>query len=273
MSRNIYLGADVGVALELIPNLPAAAQFMWEQVQQTNFAERKAILAKEIMDESPDVIGLQEATIWYCKAKPWSSKTEVYNFTTELLAALGGTYVIAEKDGEQAFNPGYSIGPIPFLTKVNDVKTFQPLFGQNSASCGFQIGDALLIKKELRQYVNLVGNSEYEAVYKVVPTIMEIYRGYTWADITMQGSNVRFVSTHLESLWDSNKVPKAADQARQSGLRVAVFGHLHRRLPRGPRGAAGFLEPLQRSHLAAGTMDGAQRHHPVSHRRRGAGIQ
>ncbi|MFY8255134.1 MAG: hypothetical protein ACOVLF_04265, partial [Candidatus Planktophila sp.] len=77
MSRNIYLGADVGVALELIPNLPAAAQFMWEQVQQTNFTERKAILAKEIMDESPDVIGLQEATIWYCKAKPWSSKTEV----------------------------------------------------------------------------------------------------------------------------------------------------------------------------------------------------
>ena len=28
MSRNIYLGADVGVALELIPNLPDAAQFM-----------------------------------------------------------------------------------------------------------------------------------------------------------------------------------------------------------------------------------------------------
>jgi endonuclease/exonuclease/phosphatase family metal-dependent hydrolase len=248
MSRNIYLGADVGVALELIPNLPAAAQFMWEQVQQTNFAERKAILAKEIMDESPDVIGLQEATIWYCKAKPWSTKTEVYNFTTELLAALGGTYVIAEKDGEQAFNPGYSIGPIPFLTKVNDAKTFQPLFGQNSASCGFQIGDALLIKKELRQYVNQVGNSEYEAVYKVVPTIMEIYRGYTWADITMQGSNVRFVSTHLESLWDSNKVPKAADQARQlvSDLTntkspIVVIGDFNSD-PRDPR-AKGFANP------------------------------
>lgn len=215
MSRNIYLGADVGVALELIPDLPAAAQFMWEQVQATDFSKRKLILAQEIKDESPDVIGLQEATIWYCKAKPWSAKTEVFNFTNELLAALDGRYVIAEKGGEKAFNPGYSIGPIPFLTKVSDPKTFQPLFEQNSASCGFQIGDALLIKKELAQYVNQVGNSEYEDVYKVVPTIMEIYRGYTWADITMQGSNVRFVSTHLESLWDANKVPKAADQARQ----------------------------------------------------------
>lgn len=215
MSRNLYLGADVGVALAKIPNMPAAAQFMWDQVQKTDFSKRKKILAEQIRSESPDVIGIQEATIWYCKARPWSTKTEVFNFTQELLAELGGDYIIAEKDGAQANNPGYSIGPIPFLTKVNDPKTFQSLFGQNDADCGFQIGDALLIKKTLSQYVNQVGNTEYDAVYKVVPTLMEIYRGYSWADITVQGTNVRFITTHLESLWDANKVPKAADQARQ----------------------------------------------------------
>ena len=215
MSRNLYLGADVGVALAKIPNMPAAAQFMWDQVQKTDFSQRKKILADQIRSESPDVIGIQEATIWYCKAHFWSGKTEVFNFTQELLAELGGDYIIAEKDGTQANNPGYSIGPIPFLTKVHDPKTFQSLFGQNDADCGFQIGDALLIKKSLAQYVNQVGNSEYKAVYKVVPTLMEIYRGYSWADITVQGTNVRFVTTHLESLWDANKVPKAADQARQ----------------------------------------------------------
>jgi endonuclease/exonuclease/phosphatase family metal-dependent hydrolase len=215
MSRNLYLGADVGVALAKIPNMPAAAQFMWEQVQKTDFSKRKKILAEEIRSEAPDVIGIQEATIWYCKAHFWSSKTEVFNFTKELLNELDGDYIIASKDGVEANNPGYSIGPIPFLTKVTDTKTFQPLFGQNTADCGFQIGDALLIKKSLKQYVNQVGNSEYEAVYKVVPTLMEIYRGYSWADITMQGANVRFVTTHLESLWDANEIPKAADQARQ----------------------------------------------------------
>ena len=41
MSRNLYLGADVGVALAKIPNMPAAAQFMWDQVQQTDFSKRK----------------------------------------------------------------------------------------------------------------------------------------------------------------------------------------------------------------------------------------
>ena len=215
MSRNLYLGADVGVALAKIPDMPAAAQFMWDQVQKTDFSKRKKILADQIRTESPDVIGIQEATIWYCKAHFWSGKVEVFNFTQELLAELGGEYVIAEKSGIQANNPGYSIGPIPFLTKVNDPKTFQKLFGQNDADCGFQIGDALVIKKSLAQYVNQVGNSEYKDVYKVVPTLMEIYRGYSWADITMQGANVRFVTTHLESLWDENKIPKAADQARQ----------------------------------------------------------
>ena len=215
MSRNLYLGADVGVALAKIPNMPAAAQFMWDQVQKTDFSKRKKILAEQIRTESPDVIGIQEATIWYCKAHFWSKNTEVFNFTQELLAELGGDYVIASKNGVEANNPGYSIGPIPFLTKVNDPQTFQKLFGQNDADCGFQIGDALLIKKSLAQYVNQVGNSEYKDVYKVVPTLMEIYRGYAWADITVQGTNVRFVTTHLESLWDANKVPKAADQARQ----------------------------------------------------------
>ncbi len=129
MSRNLYLGADVGVALAKIPNMPAAAQFMWEQVQKTDFSNRKMILAAEIQAETPDVIGIQEATIWYCKAHFWSSKTEVFNFTKELLNELDGDYIIASKDGVEANNPGYSIGPIPFLTKVTDANlptTFWP---------------------------------------------------------------------------------------------------------------------------------------------------
>ena len=215
MSRNIYLGADVGVALELIPNMPAAAQFMWDQVNKNDFSKRSVALAKEIQSYKPDVIGLQEATIWYCKKNAWSKKTEVFNFTDQLLQALGGDYVLASKDGTTAFNPGYSINPIPFVTMVKDPERFQKLFGQDKAACGFQIGDALVIKKTLATQVIKVGNTEYEASYSIVPTLMTIYRGYTWADINIAGIPTRFITTHLESIWDENKVPNAAKQATQ----------------------------------------------------------
>lgn len=215
MSRNLYLGADVGVALELIPDMPAAAQFMWDQVKATDFSKRSALFVEEINREEPDVIGLQEATIWYCKAHFWSAKTEVFNFTEELLRALDGRYVIAEQNGVKAFNPGYSIGPIPFLTTVNDSNTFQPLFGRDKAACGFQIGDALLVKRNLAGDVLAVGNTEFDAIYKVVPTIMEIRRGYTWADIKIGSTTTRFATTHLESLFSDNDVPTSALQAKQ----------------------------------------------------------
>ena len=218
MTRNLYLGADVGVAMELIPNLSAAAQFMWDQVKATDFNNRAPKLAAEVIAERPDVIGIQEATIWYCKKSAWSKRTEVFNFTEQFLAAIkaqGQDYVLASKDGVTALNTGYSIAAIPFVTMVNDPEIFQPLFGQDKAACGFEIADALVIRGDLSGKVLAVGNTEYEASYTVVPTIMTIYRGYSWADIEIGNTPVRFVTTHLESLWDENKVPNAAKQAQQ----------------------------------------------------------
>ena len=262
MSRNIYLGADVGVALELIPDMPAAAQFMWDQVNKNDFSKRSIALAAEIKEYKPDVIGLQEATIWYCKKNAWSKKVEVFNLTDQLLEALGGSYVLASKDGKTAFNPGYSINPIPFLTMVKDPTRFQKLFGQDKAACGFQIGDALAIKKELSTQVINVGNTEYEASYSIVPTLMTIYRGYTWADIAIENIPVRFISTHLESIWDENKVPNAAKQAtqliedvRETNMPLVVIGDFNSdpRDPRPANAANPGLQPTASEECPAGS--------------------
>ncbi|CAB4594282.1 MAG: hypothetical protein F2571_04250 [Actinobacteria bacterium] len=261
MSRNIYLGADVGVALELIPDMPAAAQFMWDQVNKNDFSKRSIALAAEIKEYKPDVIGLQEATIWYCKKNAWSKKTEVFNFTDQLLKSLDGDYVLASKDGETAFNPGYSINPIPFLTMVKDPTRFQKIFGQDKAACGFQIGDALAVKKSLADQIVQVGNTEYEASYSIVPTLMTIYRGYTWADINIANTPVRFVTTHLESIWDENKVPNAAKQATQlisdlkdTQMPLVVIGDFNSdpRDPRPTNAANPGLQPTASEECPAG---------------------
>jgi endonuclease/exonuclease/phosphatase family metal-dependent hydrolase len=218
MSRNLYLGADVGVALEKIPNFPAAAQFMWDQMKQTNFAARAPRLARESQLDRPEIIGVQEATTWYCKKDLFGEPVEVFNFLNEFIAATkqsGTGYSLASANGKTAYNPGYKIPPIPFLTKVKDPEIFKPLFGQDTAACGFTIGDALLVRDDVKTQVIQVGNSEFEAKYSVIPVLMNIYRGYTWVDFRVRDTVVRIVTTHLESLWDENQIPHSALQAQQ----------------------------------------------------------
>ena len=158
---------------------------MWDQVRKTDFSQRAPKLAAEFAATKPAVIGIQEATIWYCKKDLWSGKVEVFNFLNQLIEATkktGTGYSLAVEPVKKtrAFNPGYSIAAIPYLTKVVDPTTFQPLFKQDSASCGFTIGDALLVRDDLKDQVLAVGNSEYEASYSIIPTLMTIYRGYSW---------------------------------------------------------------------------------------------
>ena len=218
MARNLYLGADTDVVRDLLPDMPAAAQVMWDQVAATDFDQRVALLAEEAAAAKPDMIGLQEATIWSCRPKPWSSPVPVFDFTEQFLEATaeaGVPYQVAESGGTTAQNPGYGIPPIPFLTTMNDPDTFQPLFGSDTADCGFVIGDALLVREDIAKDVLAVGTGEYEERYPVAPVVFEVDRGYAWADIAIAGTTVRVVTTHLESSWKGVDMVPSAEQARQ----------------------------------------------------------
>lgn len=247
LSRNIYLGADVGIAMDLLPDFKAAAQFMWEQVELTDFNQRSRVLANEIVTTQPDVIGIQEATKWMCQKGLISSRVTVYDFTQMLLVQLeqlGFEYEVATYQGKQAVNPGFSIPPIPHLTLVTDKDVFPAIFGTETVACGFEIADVLLVKSALSDKITAVGTTEYESAYTIIPTLMTVYRGFSWADIEINGTEVRFVTTHLESLWDEGEVPTAKIQAEQlvedllgSGIPVIAMGDFNSD-PRDPRGSS-----------------------------------
>lgn len=217
MTQNLYLGADVGVALDLLPDVPAAAQFMWDQVAATDFDERAPKLAGIAARFAPEVIGLQEATVWRCQINVLTEPVDIYNFTEQYLQATedaGVPYVVAEFAGEQALNPGFKIGPIPGLSVVTDPDTFQPIFGQDSAACGFEMADALLVRADLANSVTAVGQDDYDDGLGI-PPLVEIFRGYAWADVTVSGHSTRFVTTHLESMWTQDEVTLAGKQSRE----------------------------------------------------------
>ncbi len=218
MTRNIYLGADVGVALELLPDFPAAAQFMWDQMRTTRFEERSKYLAKEFARYKPDLIGIQEATKWVCKKGLLSRKRTIFDFLEILIRETKKSdvgYSLITKNGKSALNTGFSIPAIPRLTIVEDAETFGPIFGTTRAACGFEIADAFLIRDDFDAKVLQIGTTEFKDHYTVIPVAMEIYRGYTWADIEIDGQPVRFVTTHLESLFDENSIPHSSIQAEQ----------------------------------------------------------
>lgn len=240
VSRNIYLGADVGSALELLPDMPAAAQLMWEQVAATDFSRRAPLLAAD----APDVVAIQEATTWECRPTLFGSSTVVFDFFGQLLEATQDTaveYVLASAGDRTAMNPGYSIPVLPYLTTVRDPQTFQPLFGTDSAACGFTIGDALLVRADRADDVRDVGQGDYSTIYSIVPVLFEIDRGYVWIDLAVGSGEVRFVTTHLESLWSEGATPVNALQAQELvevvdgwGLPLVVMGDFNSD-PRDPR--------------------------------------
>ena len=241
-TRNIYLGADVGVAMAKLPNFPAAAQFMWDQVQATDFSKRAPLLAQELITTGAHVVGIQEATLWRCRTGLFADEVIVADFLEDLLSELnkrGAKFSIASIGDKVALNPGFEISPIPYLTMVTDKKNFQQLLGNERAACGFTISDALLVRDDVT--VLDVGTSEYSATYSIIPTLMTIYRGYAWADLRVGSSTFRAVTTHLESLWDSNEIPNAAKQAdelindlRTAAMPVVVMGDFNSD-PRDPR--------------------------------------
>jgi endonuclease/exonuclease/phosphatase family metal-dependent hydrolase len=86
-----------------------------------------------------------------------------------------------------------------------------------------------------------VGQGDYSTIYSIVPVLFEIDRGYVWLDLAVGAGEVRFVTTHLESLWSQGATPVNAAQAQELvevvdgwGLPSVVMGDFNSD-PRDPR--------------------------------------
>jgi hypothetical protein len=117
MTRNLFLGADLGPALNAtgFESFIEANGAILREVDHTNFPLRAQGLAAEIASKKPDLVGLQEAALWRTgpvqlppavTGGAFGATTVKYDFVQNLLDELskrGQTYTVAVSGDEFDF--------------------------------------------------------------------------------------------------------------------------------------------------------------------------
>jgi endonuclease/exonuclease/phosphatase family metal-dependent hydrolase len=241
MSRNVYLGADLGPAIKAAstPDFIAANGGIIRQVEATNFPVRAKGLAKEILGKKPDLVGMQEVALWReapPSLGPVLTKTPTatvvkYDFLKLLLAQLNR--------GETQYRPVVVQNEFDFEAPAdaNGVPGDGPAGGGVLANA--EVNGRLTMRDVILARVGAgvktsrpeSDNYAHVLVEKIAgSTEVTINRGWTAVDATVRGSRpFRFVNTHLESFDSREQVPSI--RAQQAGELVGPEGPATGRLP------------------------------------------
>jgi len=243
MTRNLYLGADLTPAIQStsIPAFIEANGGIVRQVEATNFPVRAKGLAKEIRENEPDLVGLQEVALWR-EAPPSlgpvltntpSATTVKYDFLELLLAQLNkgqkrykAVVVEPEFDFEAPANangvpgdgPGGAGSGVLENAEVNGRLTMR---------------DVILAKLGAGVTTShpAAGHFTHLLVEKVAGTKeITVTRGWTSVDAKVRGSKkFHFVNTHLEAF--DNEAIFPSIRAQQAEELVAPGGPATSKLP------------------------------------------
>lgn len=183
MTWNIYQGSDSAPIFTPSPiPIPERVTEAFRQFLATNFPKRARAIARQIILEKPDLIGLQEAVIVKL-IPPSPAKEVVYDFVDILLNELesrGLHYTVAaHRESPAVVLPEASGNNISLIDR-----------------------EAILVRKDSNvkiiqtQHDNFKSNLELE----VGNLTFKVVRGWASVDACICGHKFRMVTTHLEPL-------------------------------------------------------------------------
>ena len=231
MTRNIFLGADLGPALSAnnARQFISANGAILREVDENRFDLRAAGLATEFASKKPDLIGLQEVAHWRTGPQPgaphqsstnaqseFTATQTKYDFLTMLLGemkARGLNYKAAVVKEEFDFE-----APTDYDGDPNNGIEGGEIQGR------LTMRDVILVNQDSKVKAKLKNpqTGTYSALF--TPTIsgitVPVLRGWTAGDVTVQkgkGKDVvkkkfRFVNTHFEAFDDEKQVPSIRAQ-------------------------------------------------------------
>jgi len=223
MSRNIYLGGDITrpirAALDRtgqqgVLALGHANHELRQVVDRTDFGTRSRLLAEEIAAAQPDLVGLQEVALWRHGPMQLDSvgppdATEVdYDFLAILLADLA--------------NRGVHYQTV-HIQQESDVEapafTGNPFSGTAGSAEDVRLTDrdVILVRSGAGIKIDGSGGGHYRPQFavKLGDRTFPFLRGYSWADVDIGSTRMRFITTHLES--QSSKLARAQAEELLNG--------------------------------------------------------
>lgn len=209
MTRNIYLGADLtpAIAATTIPQLLAANAQIFTNVQTTDFPARAEVLAQEIADADPTLVGLQEVALWRSGAfnNPAPATNVEFDFLASLqseLAAVGAPYDVVRVQQEA------------------DLEA--PAGGPFFKDIRLTMHDAILVKSGLGSEVQLTNDQSANFTNNLTLTTgtgqtITVLRGWVSVDAVVNQRSFRFVDTHLEAFHPGVRLQQAQELVAGSG--------------------------------------------------------
>jgi endonuclease/exonuclease/phosphatase family metal-dependent hydrolase len=206
MTRNMDAGTDLGWFF-VVPDVMTATSLTFSEVLASNIPGRAELLADEIGSEQPDLIALEEVTLWE-SGPPGGSPTIVLDQLQLLLTAL------AER--------GLNYAPVVVQGLTTTAAPASP-----ASVVHFTDRNAILARTDLKQSgmdLSNVQQTIYQAKFgfPIGGTTVPVLAGWTSVDVKVRGKVFRFVDTHLQSTISG--VPAAtAVQVAQAGELIATM--------------------------------------------------
>jgi endonuclease/exonuclease/phosphatase family metal-dependent hydrolase len=178
MTQNMDAGTDLGFALVLGP--PEGVDLTLAEIQASQIPERANLLAAKIAAEQPQLVALQEVTLWRIGPTPETATHVLYDQLKLLLRALA------------CHGAHYEVVAVNTLTDL-------ALPGSKGA-LRYTDRDALLIRSDLRRPAFHISDTHthiYEAALDFDGLL--VVQGWISADVHIGDSHFRLVVTHLES--------------------------------------------------------------------------
>lgn len=221
MTRNVFLGADLGPAISAPDGgafIAANGQIL-RDVDETDFPRRARLLANEIRNRKPDLVGLQEVALWRTGAPslapvlggPKLASDVHYDFLQLLLGEIN------RDQGPKATRYRPVVVQQEFDFEAPADYNGDPTDGPDGLG-GAEINgrltmrDVILARNKARVKTRKPrgGNFQNPLVLNVAgsPVPLDVTRGWTSTVARVRGSKrFKFVNTHLEAFDDEQEFP------------------------------------------------------------------